>query len=422
VALLTGLGLYRVYRRRQSGQVDSSFMESRLQPDSFFGASGGQKIDTDEAALSGSSMMYSPSQLDAGADVDPVAEADVYLAYGRDLQAEEILKEALRTNPSRAAIHFKLLQIYAKRPDVKGYAVTAADAYKLTSGLGAEWMQACEVGREIDPTNPLYHGDEASRFVDIAQSDAMSLRGNDQSFASTDISSVPTEPQSVNSGFGLDLDLDLDLDFSDSAPTGANASALVASPLLPDFSMPQTMAMAPHSMSASLPTSPALPSLDLDFDSSAVESVSYPAAVTTIAFKATGTSHQATTLAMDSNAMQFIPGDFDVDPSTAKIHEAPTPAKGDMLEFDLNSLSLDLDDHQPSAQPSSHGASHQPLHESSHDDALMSNDPLATKMALAEEFQTIGDDDGARALAQEVADGASGNLKAKAKRFLTELG
>ena len=37
-------------------------------------------------------MTYSLSQLDAIGDVDPVAEADVYLAYGRDLQAEEILK------------------------------------------------------------------------------------------------------------------------------------------------------------------------------------------------------------------------------------------------------------------------------------------------------------------------------------------
>jgi Tfp pilus assembly protein FimV len=45
-------------------------------------------------------MTYSLSQLDAIGDVDPVAEADVYLAYGRDLQAEEILKEAMRSNPS----------------------------------------------------------------------------------------------------------------------------------------------------------------------------------------------------------------------------------------------------------------------------------------------------------------------------------
>ena len=47
LALLIGYGAYRVVqRRRGAGGVDSSFMESRIQPDSFFGASGGQRIDT----------------------------------------------------------------------------------------------------------------------------------------------------------------------------------------------------------------------------------------------------------------------------------------------------------------------------------------------------------------------------------------
>ena len=98
LALLLGYGAYRVVqRRKQNSGVDSSFLESRIQPDSFFGASGGQRVDTANSEMTtGSSMAYSPSQLDAGGDVDPVAEADVYLAYGRDLQAEEILKEAVR--------------------------------------------------------------------------------------------------------------------------------------------------------------------------------------------------------------------------------------------------------------------------------------------------------------------------------------
>ena len=75
------------------------------------------------------------SQLDAIGDVDPVAEADVYLAYGRDLQAEEILKEALRTNPQRVAIHAKLLEIYSKRRDAKGFELLAGQLFALT---GAE--------------------------------------------------------------------------------------------------------------------------------------------------------------------------------------------------------------------------------------------------------------------------------------------
>ena len=156
LALLGGLGIYRLRQRKKGSGVDSSFLESRLQPDSFFGSSGGQRIDTAEAAASGSSMVYSPSQLDAAGDVDPVAEADVYLAYGRDLQAEEILKEAMRSiPPTRVAIHNKLLEIYAKRRDRQGVRGGATEAYSLTQGQGPEWEHACELGKELDPEQPL---------------------------------------------------------------------------------------------------------------------------------------------------------------------------------------------------------------------------------------------------------------------------
>ena len=47
-------------------------------------------------------------------EVDPIAEADVYMAYGRDAQAEEILKEALQKDANRIPVHAKLLEIYAQ--------------------------------------------------------------------------------------------------------------------------------------------------------------------------------------------------------------------------------------------------------------------------------------------------------------------
>ena len=130
--------------KKDSGET--SFLESRLQPDSFFGASGGQRIDTRDAGGSSSSMTYSLSQLDAIGDVDPVAEADVYLAYGRDLQAEEILKEAMRSNPERLAIRTKLLEVYAKRRDIKGFELLATQLYALTRGEGEDWAKAQELG------------------------------------------------------------------------------------------------------------------------------------------------------------------------------------------------------------------------------------------------------------------------------------
>ena len=101
-------------------------------------------------------MTYSLSQLDAIGDVDPVAEADVYLAYGRDLQAEEILKEAMRSNPERLAIRTKLLEVYAKRRDIKGFELLATQLFALTRGEGDDWAKAQELGSQIDPDNAMY--------------------------------------------------------------------------------------------------------------------------------------------------------------------------------------------------------------------------------------------------------------------------
>ena len=146
VALLAGFGIYRFTQRAKKDSGETSFLESRLQPDSFFGASGGQRIDTRDAGGNSSSMSYSLSQLDAIGDVDPVAEADVYLAYGRDLQAEEILKEAMRSNPERLAIRTKLLEVYAKRRDTKGFELLATQLFALTRGEGEDWAKAQELG------------------------------------------------------------------------------------------------------------------------------------------------------------------------------------------------------------------------------------------------------------------------------------
>src|SRR5262249_17105824 len=130
---LIGFGVYRL-RNRSGGKADTGFHESRLAPDSFFGATGGQRVGTRDATSSASSMSYSLSHLDAIGDVDPVAEADVYLAYGRDLQAEEILKEALRANPERLAIRLKLLEVYAKRRDTRGFEQLAVQLFAETGG------------------------------------------------------------------------------------------------------------------------------------------------------------------------------------------------------------------------------------------------------------------------------------------------
>jgi pilus assembly protein FimV len=394
LALLLGLGAWRARQRRKSAQVDSSFLESRLQPDSFFGASGGQRVDTAEGAPTGSSMVYSPSQLDAAGDVDPVAEADVYLAYGRDLQAEEILKEALRTNPQRIAIHSKLLEIYAKRRDAKAFEQLAGEAYGLTNGVGPEWSHICELGLDLDPSNPMYQpGGQPSGNAPLTAATAVATAGVAAAVASA--RPAPASAPVADSG-PASVDLDLDFSLDDSSPAAKPVAAPAA-------------ALQPA----------AEPALNMDFGSVSASAPSEPAAM----------QFEAPSLTLPDNGLSFDttePAGLSKAPAPAPVASAaPAAPAADngMIEFDLGSLSLDL----PS---SSAPESQAPV--SLGTDSLSTaglevvtndgEDPLATKLALAQEFNAIGDADGARSLAQEVIAEASGDLKSKAQKFLAEIG
>jgi pilus assembly protein FimV len=90
---------------------------------------------------------------------------------------------------------------------------------------------------------------------------------------------------------------------------------------------------------------------------------------------------------------------------------APPAEESGMLEFDLGSLSLDLGDSTEGTSAPASAAT-----------AATPEDPLATKLALAEEFSAIGDDDGARALIEEVISEAAGDMKARAQQALAKLG
>ena len=453
LALLAGWGFYRMRQRKNNSQVDSSFLESHLKAESFFGASGGQSIDTHDSATNGSALVYSHSQLDSANDVDPVAEADVYLAYGRDLQAEEILKEALRTNPSRVAIHEKLLEIFAKRQDTAGFEDIATRAFKLTHGTGTEWAHICEMGLSIDPTNPLYQPGGQPNDLEATASQPAALDVAAGALAATAPAEEDFQPSSA-------VDLDLDLDFSqDDEPASAISEAMASVPeatstepeeavstsLDLEFEVPEALPEAPveeafvHSggIDFSLPDddlpepvasaepqnqieveSLALPDLALDFGE-----LEEPLAAQAWQEPEAPPESQPEDTVAPPLLSSLDSEDFKVQAATSFGSTVPAPLMGSepeeepvpdfgMLEFDLGSISLDLEDSVAT-----------PLHQDAEDTQLpeVSEDPLATKLALAEEFSAIGDDDGARALIEEVISEASGDMKIKAQRALSNL-
>ncbi|MES2756186.1 MAG: FimV/HubP family polar landmark protein [Pseudomonadota bacterium] len=155
IALLALFGLSRRKKKEDTPPGEPSILGAPTdQAHSLFAETGGQSIDTSNSVFN-SSFAPSASQLDTN-EVDPVAEADVYIAYGRDAQAEEILKEALRNHPERAPVRLKLLEIYAARKDQRSFEAQAGEMYGMTKGQGDEWAQAAALGLSIDPHNPLY--------------------------------------------------------------------------------------------------------------------------------------------------------------------------------------------------------------------------------------------------------------------------
>ena len=158
VLLLALVGIASARRRKQAddqGPTEPSILGAPTdQAHSMFAEAGGQSVDTNNSVFN-SSFAPSASQLDTN-EVDPIAEADVYIAYGRDAQAEEILKEALRSHPERNPVRLKLLEIYAARKDQRAFEAQASEMYGITKGQGDDWVQAAALGLALDPLNPLY--------------------------------------------------------------------------------------------------------------------------------------------------------------------------------------------------------------------------------------------------------------------------
>lgn len=366
VGLLALLGLLRLRKRKQD-----SALAADPEPDTkAYEQAEGQTVDTSvEAPVS--SMMYSPSQLDAGGDVDPVAEADVYLAYGRDKQAEEILLEAIRLHPDRLPVRLKLLEIYAQRNDVAAFNAAAEDIHALTGGQGPDWQTAREAGWRVDPDNPLY------------------ASGAGPAAEEAPLSSPP------------DIDLNFDNEPTAQAREDDELDALLRGE-------------APDAANAA--TSPAPAAAEIESEPQSTEDGTRDLA--DLDFELDNTPASANPDPEPAGKESTL--DFDLD-LTELEPSSPAPAAPNALPQEVQDLSLDLDLDAPAASAPASAPDDDPMAGLELDEGLGGNDPLETKLSLAEEFQAIGDTDGARSLAEEVEAEASGALKERARAFLAQL-
>jgi len=408
VVLLAGYAAYR-WRRKRNSQFENSVMSVvPSDADSVLGSAGGRNVDTSSSSLQSDFSQGGVAKADTE-EIDPIAEADVYMAYGRDAQAEEILRDALAKDSSRQAIRVKLLEIYANRKDARSFEAAANELRAATAGRGAEWEKVAALGLSIDPHNALYGGKPGNapphRFNETAQMPAFSANTQMPAFSANTATQMPpfstsTQPPlepaaplnidfdigaatsggsaplpdldlgvgstpSAESAAGLDFDLGLGGDKSAAVGTAAGASAIPSSePLSIDFDLPVGEKLGEPATSYAAPAGPAGPASNL-------------------------------------GAIDFDLGT----PSGGGEEKTEVP---NAASVDLGAISLDL-----GAPGSGNGSGSAP-------DARWQE--VATKLDLAKAYEEMGDKDGARELLKEVVKEGDSAQQQQAQTMLQALG
>ena len=211
VALLgAGWMFLRNKRRKDLDSFERGILTSGgLRANTVFGNTTGNASTSDTSFLTDFAQSADGSMIDTN-DVDPIAEAEVYMAYGRDAQAEEILKDAISKEPKRYELHLKLLEMYAGRKDISAFEAIAGELYTTLGADDPTWAKVAELGATVEPDNPLYDVSKivASTEVATSKQDVENLDdvkasvsdGLDFSFDDEPVSeaqSTPEDPSSV---------------------------------------------------------------------------------------------------------------------------------------------------------------------------------------------------------------------------------
>ena len=108
------------------------------------------------------------------ATTDPISEADIYLTYGHRDQAEQVLASAIVSEPTRADLKLKLLEVYQAQANLEKFEQTASQLSTSLSADTPEWVSVVQMGRAMSSNNPLFTATSLSRHDpdnDIASDD-----------------------------------------------------------------------------------------------------------------------------------------------------------------------------------------------------------------------------------------------------------
>lgn len=367
VILLLGLGYIAVRKKKSLTSFEDSVINADdLKASTVFGnTESGMVVNTGDSSLISDFAGRSGGAVKTD-EVDPVAEAEVYIAYGRDTQAEEILKEALKKSPSHHKIRLKLLEIYAARKNVPVFETLARELYAATGGKpGPIWDRVAQLGYALNPDNPMYESAKSAAIESPMESAPASPPEMDFNIA------LP-----VTSGDQLNTDIGLD----------SNAPAAEKEFTSFGFEVPS---VEPAKLAADLPLESGKPdAAGLDFDVGPLPTAGGPAAVP----------------ATEEAPLDMI--SFDFEPSRPAATPS-SPPQAEAIQIDLSGISLTLD--EPTGAVADEPARDQHWYE------------VQTKFDLAKAYQEMGDKEGAREILQEVIREGDAKQQEQAKGLLAML-
>ena len=445
LAVLGG-GAYWFARRRRNQTDDDTPAGVKAAP-TMRKAAAAASVDT-----TAEPVVAAPPPAVVTDDVDPLAEADLYLNFGRDAQAEEVLKEALEKNPRHEEAQLKLLQIYAGRKDKVEFEKFALKLNTQTAGAGDNWLKAAAMGYAFDPENSLYAAGKSAPTpaapatggtppstdldFDLELSPGTSVTATDVPLESGKAeTTMMMEPGVLAAMAAVPTDATATLNIThDSAVRAAIADSAAAAP---DFALGEQAgadsvtdipldAGLEQSAKGEEPAAPMAGAIDFNFDATTLMDVpatpepSEPKHDSTLIITP---EHQATAAALDM--------DFDIGGAASKEPAKPadtaaapldvdfkldlggeSPAAPLAPEFKFDDINLSLDDapRTDAAAPAAGGAKDDHWYD------------VQTKFDLAKAYQEMGDKDGAREILQEVIKEGDPAQQAEAKLLLDSIG
>ncbi|MEW8085311.1 MAG: FimV/HubP family polar landmark protein [Candidatus Thiodiazotropha endolucinida] len=405
--LLIGL-LWMIMRRRK--EAEAEFAESILvSPDSGVVTAGKEDSSSLTAPTDETSFMsdFSPSDIDALQDetgeVDPLSEADVYIAYGRYQQAEELIKQAIEKNPEREELKHKLAEIYfsaKKHQDFNSLAQQLHDA-GLEDKEPETWSKIAAMGKELDPSYALFAGAAGMAAGGVAAADEAldDLGLNLGSEPAAEAEEMAETPEAQDSS-DLEIDsMDLsgleNLDEMDSESLEGNLS------LDSEFLNKMESGESPAEEEEALDID--LSDLDMDSEQSSAAEEPQPFDLSDVE----GDSEIAADL-----------GASDVS-DAIELEDSETLDNLDLesIEKELEGLSSDLDSEDSEAVDEL-----SLLQSHSENLDLDSTDEITTKLDLARAYIDMGDIEGAKSILDEVSSEGSEAQQKEAQELLNGLG